>query len=354
MREKHDQLDLHLTVAVEPQHKLDKYRAVCRRGADWLLRHMNADGSIGPATDHLFYYRVPWTFALVGEIEAATRVLEWIRRNMLTAEGAVEGIAAQGSFDERYGSYPLACVVSGAVLMQRHDIARLCAPRLETWQDPDSGGLFSRYDRRDAAGEQELFPTSQAGMSLLTAGAVDAARRAGEWMERLWELQPEPEHRLYSVYRPDQGLATEFDDDDKVMYVTEKDAPWQYHFNGGIGAAFLAHLYMATGEDRWLDLARLYQDFSMTTDECQFQSMQTCKSGWGSGLLYVATGEENYREWTVRMADWFCDNQYPDGHWENTKHWTPHPTLADNIHISTEFTMHMAHLISYLSVPAQT
>lgn len=107
---------------------------------------------------------------------------------------------------------------------------------------------------------------------------------------------------------------------------------------------------MATGERAWLDLARFYQTFSMTTDACQFQSMQVCKSGWGSGLLYVTTREKRYREWTIRLGDWFVEHQCGDGHWEKTKFWTPHPTVADNIEITAEFVMHVANIMAYLSV----
>jgi hypothetical protein len=332
---------------------LEIYRHCCRRGTDWLLEQLNADGSIGPVADDLYYYRVPWTFALVGEIEAASRNLEWINRNMLTAKGAFEGLTPQGSFADRYGCYPLSCLLTGAALLQRFDIVRRCTARLLTWQDAESGGFFHRYADRTPAGEQEIFPTAQAGMSLIAAGEIDAARRAGAWMDRLWSLQPEVDRRLFAVYSAARGLITEYPEEQKFLYVTEKSEPWQHHFNGGIAAAFLSHLYLATGEQNWLALARSYQDFSMTTDECQFQSMQTCKSGWGSGLLYVATGEEKYRAWAARMGDWFNDHQRDDGHWENTKFWTPKPTRSDNIHITTEFVMHVAHLISYLSLPAR-
>ena len=331
---------------------LESYRGCCRQGTDWLLQQLNADGSIGPVADDLYYYRVPWAFALVGEIEAASRALEWTKRNMLTPEGALEGVTPQGVFADRYGCYPLSCLLTGAALLQRFDVVRPCTARLLTWQDPESGGFFHNHTERTSAGEQEIFPTAQAGMSLLVAGEVDAARRAGIWMERLWSLQPEIDRRLFAVYSADLGLITEYPEQQKALYVTEKSEPWQHHFNGGIAAAFLAHLYLATGEGNWLTLARSYQDFSMTTDECQFQSMQTCKSGWGSGLLYVATGEEKYRAWAARMADWFVGNQRDDGHWEDTKFWNPEPTLSDNIHVTVEFVMHVAHLISFLALPA--
>ena len=67
---------------------------------------------------------------------------------------------------------------------------------------------------------------------------------------------------------------------------------------------------------------------------------------------FLYTGEEKYRAWAARMADWFVGNQRDDGHWENTKFWNPEPTLSDNIHITAEFVMHVAHLISFLALPA--
>ena len=72
--------------------------------------------------------------------------------------------------------------------------------------------------------------------------------------------------------------------------------------------------------------------------------------GLGSGLLSVATGETGYWDWTVRLGGWFVDHQFDNGHWENTKFWTPDPTVADKIEITTEFVMHAANIITYLSV----
>ena len=330
--------------------KLESYREACRKGTDFLLRSMNRDGSIGPVQEGLYYYRVPWAYALMGEISAASRVMDWIRTNMFTPQGAFEGTTPQGVFEQRYGSYPLACLLVGATMLQRFDITYPGTQRLLTWQDPQSGGFYNRRGEAPDGSEQELFPAAQGGMSLLLVGQLDAALRAGEFLARLWELQPDVEHRLYHVFSPGKGLVTDYAPEDEALYLTRKDEPWQHHYNGGIAAALLTKLHMATGAPKWLELARQYQNFSMTTHECQFQSMQTCKSGWGSGLLYVVTREEPYRDWTARLGDWFVEHQLEDGYWENTKIWAPNPTVADRIHITAEFVMHLAHIITYLSL----
>ena len=324
-------------------------RRACRRGTDWLLAHARPDGAIGPVEQRLFYYRLPWTLTSMGETAAAAALLDWIRRHMTTPEGAFAGLSPQGLFAQRYGSYPLACLLSGAALLHRWDIVYPGLDHLLTWQDPESGGFYETRQERGPRAEQVLFPASQGGMTLLQLGQLQAAQKAGEFLQRMWDLQPAPQDRLHHVYRPATGLVTDCPPDQAAFYITRKDEPYQHHFNGGIAAAFLAQLHLATGGAQWLDLARAYQNFSMTTDPVQFQSMQTCKSGWGSGLLLVATGGRAYRTWTRRMGAWFVEHQHPDGHWENTKYWTPDPTLADNIELTAEFVMHLVHITAYLS-----
>jgi hypothetical protein len=334
----------------ELENKLDIYRQACRRGTDWLLKWMNTDGALGPVQDRLFYYRAPWSFALMGERSAANRVLDWIKGRMFSSSGAFEGFSPRGAFETQYGSYPVACLIIGAILMQRFEIVYPGTRNLRTWQDEESGGFYDNLEDATADGKQVLFPTAQGGMTLLMAGQVQAAKKAGSWLKRLWDLQPDVQHKLFHVFTPAKGLFMDFAPEHEALYVTQKSEPWQYHYNGGIAAAFLAKLYLATGESEWLDSARQYQEFSMTTDECQFQSMQTCKSGWGSGVLYVATKEERYRNWTARLGDWFVEHQHEDGHWENTKFWVPDPTDADNIEITIEFVMHLSNIVANLSI----
>ena len=106
---------------------------------------------------------------------------------------------------------------------------------------------------------------------------------------------------------------------------------------------------MATGEQHFLDAAQRYQHFSMNCTELQFQSAQICKSGWGSAVLYEATGQPSFRNWTLRVGDWFVQNQLPDGHWEDTKELLPNPTVADNIEFTSEFLVHLDTIVHALS-----
>ena len=108
---------------------------------------------------------------------------------------------------------------------------------------------LAEHGRDQATGEQELFPTCQAGMALLLVGQIETARKAGEWLKRLWELQPDVAHQLYHVYSPAKGLVTDYTSDQEALYLTKKDEPWQHHFNGGIAAAFLTQFYMRPAKE---------------------------------------------------------------------------------------------------------
>jgi hypothetical protein len=58
-------------------------------------------------------------------------------------------------------------------------------------------------------------------------------------------------------------------------------------------------------------------------------------------------------KWTAlllfRFGDWYLENQHNDGHWENTKHWNPKPTLGDNIEMTAEFIIHLSNIMKYIS-----
>ena len=41
--------------------KLKMYREVRRKSTEWLLKHLNKDGSLGDPTEGFFFYRAPWT-----------------------------------------------------------------------------------------------------------------------------------------------------------------------------------------------------------------------------------------------------------------------------------------------------
>jgi hypothetical protein len=114
---------------------------------------------------------------------------------------------------------------------------------------------------------------------------------------------------------------------------------------GGISAGFLCRLTLATGDGQWLDLARRYQAFSMAATDAQFGYPSACKTSWGSSLLYQVTGEAPYRDWTMRLGDWYVALQDADGAW---RPWVE-THENDRVWITLEYVMHLDTLIAALA-----
>ena len=239
-----------------------------RRGVAFLLDHIGDDGSVADATGgRVTWYRFPWALEVAGETAAAFAVLSWIERTGLGSDGAFHGgLVRDPDANKTTNTYPETILAYGAVLLRRLDIARRAMDFAQQYQDPATGGIFMTREKTGAGGPQLLFPTAQFGMSAVMTGRLDQARRTGEWFARLWDAQPELPERLYTIWTSD-GLLTWFPGDiDRRHIVQEAHQPLQLFYNGGIAASFLTQLFMVTGEQRWLEYARGYQQFSM--DSC--------------------------------------------------------------------------------------
>lgn len=327
------------------------YETTRRRGIEFLLRQCDSDGAITAGGARVTYYRVPWALALAGETSAAHRLLTWIAETGLGPNGEFHGgLPWSAAANLALNTYRETCLAYGAHLLRRFDIARRVMTFALPYQDATTGGVFMDRERTGPDGPQLLFLTCQFGMSALITGHHEAALAAGRWLHRLWMAQPDLPRRLYTVWTREAGLAiTPRTGDDPRHYVNESQEVFQLHYNGGIAAAFLAQLFMQTGDQQWLDLARAYQAFSMGSTERQFETKQVCKSAWGAGLLWLATEDPEYQSWAIRMGDWFTAEQTADGHWDNTAQLDPDSPLPHQTEVTAEFVVHLDTIIAALA-----
>ena len=323
--------------------KLAQYRETQRKGVDYLLRHINPDGSIGPVEKGFFYYRTPWALASAGEIEAATRLCDWIREHQFGENGDFTGVSPRPVVDHYL--YMNGLLLVGAHMLQQFDLSQRGVQHILTLSDPLSGGFYNYGGPAGHSDKEDIPFNCGVGLGCLMAGEVEAAERVAIWLQRMWSLQPELPDRLYFIYSAEkQELVTDFPPDEAKTHVLEAQKPRQRFTVGGIGAAFLSRLYMARPRSEYLKLAREYQAFAINQTERQFEVAQVCKVGWGAALLYQITKEEIYREWAVKVADYFVETQYADGHWINNE---PLPDRPE-IEIGSEFLVYLDVTISSL------
>ena len=325
--------------------KLQLYGEARRKATDWLLTHMNDDGSLGDPSEGFFFYRAPWTFVITGETEAANAICGWIRRNMVTPEGTIAGPYRVVS--DAY-AYRNSAFIVGAHLAMQYDLSYGLMPNLLSWQDPRSGASANDLmEDGSKSDDMDLPYACGPGFACIVTRHLDAARAVYRHLKTLYEVQPElPDRFYYTWSRAKQAVITEYPEERQFWYIVENQVAREQRWTiGGIAAGFLCRLYLAEPRPEYLELARKYQDFSMNSTERQFDYGQVCKSSWGSSLLYQITGEEQYLNWTYRMGDWYVSTQKPEGYWHRDRF----TTLGAHIHSALERVMHMNTLMSGLA-----
>ena len=118
--------------------KVARYRAARDKATAWLVGHLNDDGSLGDPAAGWHFYRAPWTLSLVGETEAAAASCDWVRRNLLQADGTLGGPLRV--FPDAW-AYRDSAFIVGAHMAGQYDLSHGLMPGLLRWQDPISGGF---------------------------------------------------------------------------------------------------------------------------------------------------------------------------------------------------------------------
>jgi hypothetical protein len=324
---------------------IQSLQSVRRRGVDWLLGHVNSDGSIGNPEEGFHFYRAPWTFSITGESNAAAAMCGWIRRNMLTSDGKIEG--SFRVFKDAY-AYRNSTLILGAHLSRQYDLSYGLMSDLLTWWDARSGGFYN--DQTEEGGKSDRMDIPYAcgpGLASLALGRLDIAQSVYGFLERVFGAQTDLPARFYYAWSSQSGaLLTTYPEEEAFWHVVENQVDRGQRWTiGGIAAGFLCRLYLADPRPEYLSLARKYQTFSMDATDGQFNYAQVCKSSWGSSLLYQITGEEVYLDWACRMADWYVETQKPEGFW----YWEGYEKLGAKIELTLEFVMHVENLVSGLA-----
>jgi hypothetical protein len=296
------------------------------------------DGGFGAAEKGLAeYYKVPAALAACGETFAANRLCSWIREN---------GMLPGGDFGPRpesirgYGyTYYNSWVIKGAHRLGHFDLSQRGMDFLMGFRDSETGGFLSSPVEHDPVRQQDLWVVAGCGWSALYTGRIDVARGVGRWMKTLMEAQPNYPKQLYTVYSRAKGLYTEPDtrgDDVSRMlawppdtrYVLNQDATRdQTFYHPGICGGFLARLYQSTGEEEWLELSKEYMRFADGANDYLFRILRAGKTGWAAAVLYTITGEQKYKDMTVRIGDNIIALQSEEGYWSGALEKTDTPSI---------------------------
>jgi hypothetical protein len=317
------------------------------RGADYLVSQQRVDGAIGePEAAGLGpYYKALWAFAAAGRPAEGNRLASWIASRVLTDEGDYAGPLRGKGFDFSY-AYPNAWITIGAQKLGRYDITHRAMDFLLTLQH-ETGGF--RVQRDNAESVQDLLNSAQAGNACLITGHVAAAKGVGRFLRTVWEAQPHPHKELFFVYKPGQGLRTDFPEERQRMHSIRVDTRRQQYFNMGIAAAFLARLTMATGDPEWATLGKHYLSIGFQVLDEMYETAQVGKVGWGAALIYSVTGDHKYLELAERVGEALIEQQTESGGWDNTGGYVDDAVRAE---VTGEFIVLLDEMIAGIAARA--
>ena len=292
------------------QPKKTIFRASRDKGCQYLLAKQRPDGSFGdPQKGVKGYFKILMAFHACGFTKEAHQLCQWIRSSGMTVDG---NFCPRPQGKQEYGYiYPNSWIIIGAHQLGAFDISQRGMDFLLTFHDQKSGGFYSSRLEREASTKQDLIYVGFAGLAALYTGRIDIARGVGCWMKTLLNIQPTFPEELYTVYNREQGLCTQYDSKEISRYflsgtATTGDQPF---FQVGVAGGFLSELFLATGENDWLNLAMQYMQFAEMAHDHLYRSVRAGKVGWAASLLYSLTGERKYQEMANRVGDFLVSYQ---------------------------------------------
>jgi len=328
---------------METQSKIVEYRKAIDKSKDWLLSQHQKDGSIVGSEKGTYYYRLIWTYAAIGEIPAATRLLSWFRKNIWETGGFTPDNV--GDLRKVF-AYTVGNIAIGTHMLGAYDISFSCLDILKKCQYPN-GGVANSSAELQHIGWQENWITAQAGMAYLFAGDIRSAIQSAQFIIDVWDKQPELPNKLYYCIDSQTNKLVIESDAPLISYVLNANEKRQCFWVPGLISAFLGQLYLATKNSKFLDYAIKHQDFVQNCTEKQFEGIEVCKTGFGAAVLYQITKERRFYDWAIKVGDYFVHTQRSDGCWPDDR-FSP-STIAKDIAITDQQALWLHYIVAALS-----
>ena len=315
------------------QSVFEQGQKAIERGLRWLRQH---DDEIAQIEDLSAHYKAPYLYAVLGDPVRARHYVELLQKRYLQPDGDFRTASTDKGWAHLRCSpanryvYSNGWIIVGLRKLGVYDAAQQGLDFVRQFQSPELGGFYSRFDVASGKVDPRYLDsssTSSAGLALLASGSTEEAVRAGEFILRLLEAQPEPDHYYFSSWQAGSGLMTDVwgDEDQNALYgrkqfclSAQAGALGELTWLIGKPMKFLCKLYDQTAEGRFLEGAIYLFDFFHKLDEARWHNYASCKIMWAGAELYRHTGEPRFAHTAARFLEWLCQSQYPSGLWLHT------------------------------------
>ncbi len=310
--------------------KLEAFRAAGLKAAEFQLRHQQPDGAFtweGFPKDA--YHKQPYSWGVAGHLAAAHRLLNWIKRNTLQADGQLR--------DYNGDVYKQAWFFQGAHRLGRFDLSYPVMSFLLSCEAPCGG--YPHF-----AGEEWVrsLSTAWVGVGAIYLGRMDVAERVAECCVSMLEQQPDPTRFYYRMAR--NGKLATPDIDPEALFI-DMAALNQPYWEVGLPWMLMGRLYQATGKREYLDLAERFFEIKLQCADDAFANVGSGKSSLAAAIHYLNTGDERARDAAYRFGDFLLETQYPEGGWRGE---TEPDTLLIYIDHAAEYNVWLQEVVAIL------
>ena len=186
----------------------------CAAGAlAWAGGLLAPDGSFAGAEDAVgAYYLAPLAFASGGRLDLAGLLCRYVGKRFFR-EGDINERA--GDPASQVANFRNAFFGLSAQRVGAWDLSIAVADRLEGCQHPQSGG-FSNHNLEDETRALDVGSSAAALLSLLAAGRLGAAQKAGDFLCEMIDHQPSPGERVLLRRTWDGDWITEYSPHERV------------------------------------------------------------------------------------------------------------------------------------------
>ncbi len=312
---------------------VQRYERTVRRAVRWAGRHHARLMDEGDIQAH---YKAPYFWTATGHMRMAGLYRALIEKRFLRKDGdfrTEETVKGFGHFTctvHNQYIYPNGWLIVGLQKAGAYDLARKALAFVLRFQDRRHGGFYCAFDpvsKKIVRRLMDSSSTSSAGLACLACGRTAEAARAGDFLLRLLALQPEADTFFFSCMKPDGSLYTDvfrsedpWDPDSRQQKCLSAKADGLKELTWLIGkpTKFLAKLYLATGDTRYLRGADRAFRFFLALHPNAWKNYASCKTMWAGTELYRITGRRLYLDAALRLADYYAATQKRSGAWVHT------------------------------------
>lgn len=290
------------------------------RGAEWLIRHQNPDGSFADCKNELVStYKALLAFAVSGNTEAGVRCLRYIKahnlngeRELSSGDGSVK--TTFPSNQRNFANYMDGWVAIGAWLLGDFEFAaRICQRLLQ--QQAAHGGILTGPEKWSGVPRYDVLTNASLGRAFLHTGMRNESRLVADFLAEAVapRHQRTPDTALDMSFDVSWNHVESFDPNERVYYRLIFGQRGERVFCPAFACAFLCEIAQLGDKDKYLGAACKYLSSIIRTPEFVDQSLANGKSGWAAGMLAVAAQDEGARKAALQIMPKMLARQREDG-----------------------------------------